>query len=77
MQGESVGGTGLRRDTAGLLSAEVTQATLGLRVGMEYLEVMETVAGQGQQGSLEKRDILERLVVLACLVEMEVLARIG
>ena len=64
----------MRSDTAGLLSAEVTQATLGLQVGMEYLELMETVAGQGQQGSL---DIVEMLAVLAWLVEMEVLARMG
>ena len=64
----------MRRDTAGLLSAEVTQATLGLQVEMEYLELMETVAGQGQQGSL---DIVEMLAVLAWLVEMEVLARMG
>ena len=67
----------MRRDTAGLLSAGVTRATLGLRVGMEYLELMETVAGQGHLDSLEKKDILERLVVLAWLVEMEVLARMG
>ena len=44
---------------------------------MEYLELMETVAGQGHQGLLEKKDILERLVVLAWLLEMEVLARMG
>ena len=67
----------MRRDTAGLLSAGVTRATLGLRVGMEYLERMGTMDDTGQLDIQERRGMKERLAHQVYLALMDHLVRMG